>query len=137
MADITTSFVFEDKIETRFWYAENNDTTIVTPFSINIDVVNVSIDVDSDLPNEITLYQNYPNPFNPTTNIEFSLPQTEYINISLYNLSGQKVMDIVEGSFIAGKHTVTINAISLSSGTYVYQLKTSKGVITKKMTLIK
>jgi hypothetical protein len=137
MADITTSFVFEDKIETRFWYAENNDTTIVTPFSINIDVVNVSIDVDSDLPNEITLYQNYPNPFNPTTNIEFSLPQTEYINISLYNLSGQKVMDIVEGNFIAGKHTVTINAISLSSGTYVYQLKTSKGVFTKKMTLIK
>ena len=49
MADITTSFVFEDKLETRFWYSENNDTTIVIPFSINIDVVNVSIDVDNDL----------------------------------------------------------------------------------------
>ena len=46
-------------------------------------------------------------------------------------------MDIVEGNFTAGKHTITINATNLSSGTYVYQLKTSKGVTTKKMTLIK
>ena len=135
--NISTSIVIKDNLETRLWYNEKNDTTILIPFEVSIDVINVSSDIENVIPNEITLYQNYPNPFNPTTNIEFSLPKTEYINISLFNLSGQKVMDIVEGNFTAGKHTITINATNISSGTYVYQLKTSKGVTTKKMTLIK
>ena len=137
MPNISTSIVIKDNLETRLWYNEKNDTTILIPFEVSIDVINVSSDIENVIPNEITLYQNYPNPFNPTTNIEFSLPETEYINISLFNLSGQKVMDVVEGNFTAGKHTITINATSLSSGTYVYQLKTTKGLTTKKMTLIK
>ena len=94
--NISTSIVIKDNLETRFWYNEKNDTTILIPFEVSIDVINVSSDIENVIPNEITLYQNYPNPFNPTTNIEFSLPKTEYINISLFNLSGQKVMDIVE-----------------------------------------
>ena len=135
--NINSSLVINDNLETRLWYDEKNDTTILIPFEVSIDVINVSSDIENIIPTEITLYQNYPNPFNPTTNIEFSLPQTEYINISLFNLSGQKVMNVVEGNFTAGKHTIAINATSLSSGTYVYQLKTSKAVRTKKMTLIK
>ena len=106
--NISTSIVIKDNLETRLWYNEKNDTTILIPFEVSIDVINVSSDIENVIPNEITLYQNYPNPFNPTTNIEFSLPKTEYINISLFNLSGQKVMDIVEGNFTAGKHTITI-----------------------------
>ena len=136
MPNISTSIVIKDNLETRLWYNEKIDTTILIPFEVSIDVINVSSDIENVIPNEITLYQNYPNPFNPTTNIEFSLPKTEYINISLFNLSGQKVMDIVEGNFTAGKHTITINATNLSSGTYVYQLKTSKGG-NKRVTLKK
>ena len=137
MTDITTSFVFEDKIETRFWYSENNDTTIVIPLSINIDVVNVSIDADSDLPNEITLYQNYPNPFNPSTQISFALPKSEHVQLSVFNVSGQMIVELINDQIPAGVHQVTFDAQGLSSGTYIYQLKTSDGVLSKKLLLIK
>lgn len=137
ITDITTSFVFEDKIETRFWYSENNDTTIVIPLSINIDVVNVSIDADSDLPNEITLYQNYPNPFNPSTQISFALPKSEHVQLSVFNVSGQMIVELINDQMPAGVHQVTFDAQGLSSGTYIYQLKTSDGVLNKKLLLIK
>ena len=137
MADITTSFIFEDKIETRFWYSENNDTTILIPISINIDVINVSIDVENDLPIEITLYQNYPNPFNPSTQIQYALPEATQITLEVFNSVGQKVMELVNGQKSAGYHTVTFDASGLSSGVYLYKLTTLSFTQTKKMLLIK
>ena len=85
MPNISTSIVIKDNLETRFWYNEKNDTTILIPFEVSIDVINVSSDIENVIPNEITLYQNYPNPFNPTTNIEFSLPK-QNISILVYSI---------------------------------------------------
>ncbi len=84
-----------------------------------------------------SLYQNYPNPFNPVTTINYQLPQANYVELTIYNVSGQKVATLVSGKQIAGKYQVRFNANNLPSGTYIYQLKAGNFIQTKKMILLK
>ncbi len=99
------------------------------------------IEVDVNAPDKYTLYQNYPNPFNPTTTIEYSLPEKADVTISIYTAIGELVTTLVNGSVEAGYQKVTFNAASLTSGTYIYQIKAVGSektfVNTKKMILIK
>lgn len=86
------------------------------------------------------LSQNYPNPFNPTTKIRFSIPTRSMTNLSVYNILGQKVATLVNSVKPAGIYEVDFSASSgggLSSGIYIYILKSQNNFITKKMTLIK
>jgi hypothetical protein len=89
------------------------------------------------VPGQYTLAQNYPNPFNPTTNIRFSLPQAGMVSLTVYNLVGEKVADLVNGLKEAGEYNVNLDASKLSSGTYIYTLSVNGNVISKKMTLLK
>ena len=91
----------------------------------------------ADIPNEVELGQNYPNPFNPTTNITFGLPQSSKVNITVYDVLGRKVATVFAGSKPEGFHSVQFDASNLSSGIYIYQLRTDFGVISKQMTLLK
>jgi len=68
------------------------------------------------------LVGNYPNPFNPSTNIVFSIPVASQVNISLYNLIGQKVCDVTNKMYTAGKHEIKFNADNLSAGIYIYKM---------------
>jgi hypothetical protein len=92
-------------------------------------------------PQNFALMQNYPNPFNPSTTIEFSIPQTSNVKIEVYNIIGELVVSLVNQTLDAGYHRFNFDASSLSSGTYVYQLKASgqNGTFadTKKMLLTK
>lgn len=90
-----------------------------------------------DLPTEVELDQNYPNPFNPSTNIQFRLPETSEVTLTIYNSLGQKLKTLVSSQLSAGSHTFLWNASNASSGVYFYQLKTGKKSITHKMILIK
>ena len=92
---------------------------------------------DLEQPKEIGLSQNYPNPFNPTTSISFNLPEATNVSLSVYNMIGQKVAVLVDGRRTAGEHTVSFDASSLSSGVYIYRLRSGSMTITKKMTLLK
>jgi hypothetical protein len=83
------------------------------------------------------LEQNYPNPFNPSTTKRFSLPMQAQLKINLYNMLGELVALIAEGSYEAGYHKVTFNASNLPSGKYVYRLESSEFVQVKKMILLK
>ena len=83
------------------------------------------------------LSQNHPNPFNPTTTVNFTLPQSVKVNISVYNMLGQKVMEVANREFSAGNHSVSINASQLTSGMYFYKLETSDFSKTMKMMLLK
>ncbi|RIK71194.1 hypothetical protein DCC62_22090, partial [candidate division KSB1 bacterium] len=97
-----------------------------------------SIDVEpSELPTQIGLMQNYPNPFNPSTTIEFSLPQSGYVTLKVYNLLGKEVATLLEGNKPAGRHTVSFDASALTSGLYYYTLtaggpSTGSGQATKQ-----
>jgi len=88
------------------------------------------------LPTEFKL-GNYPNPFNPTTNIRFSLPQSVQVKLSVYNILGQEVAVLTNGSFQAGTHEVQFDATHLSSGIYLYTLQTENSILTQKMILSK
>ncbi len=83
------------------------------------------------------LSQNYPNPFNPSTNISFELPQSELVQLKVYNMLGQEVANLVDGRMNSGNHTVNFDASQLSSGVYIYRLVAGNQSITKKMMLIK
>lgn len=84
-----------------------------------------------------SLSQNYPNPFNPYTIIEFGLTKKEYITLSVYNIEGSLIQQLVNAQFNAGNHFVNFDGTTLASGIYFYSLTTSTSTITKKMILLK
>lgn len=88
-------------------------------------------------PLEFELLQNYPNPFNPSTTIRFSLPQTAKINLNLYNLLGELVKTLAEGTYEAGYHKVDFDASALASGVYLYRIESESFTQQKKMILLR
>lgn len=93
-------------------------------------------------PGSFTLEQNFPNPFNPGTEIRFTLPENQRVELKIYNSLGQLVKTLANAPYEAGQHIVTWNATDdsgarVSSGIYIYQLQAGKFVQTKKMLLIK
>jgi hypothetical protein len=91
----------------------------------------------TDIPSDVELNQNYPNPFNPSTNITFGLPQNSKVDITVYDMLGRKVATVFAGTKPQGFHSVQFDASNLSSGIYIYQLRTDFGMISKQMTLLK
>jgi Secretion system C-terminal sorting domain/Metalloenzyme superfamily len=95
------------------------------------------IEVDLGSPSKLELSQNYPNPFNPTTTIKYSLPQPGNVKLTVYNLLGEQVSELVNGFMEAGVHTINFNASELNSGIYIYKIEANGFVQSRKMTLIK
>jgi hypothetical protein len=89
------------------------------------------------IPSAFALSQNYPNPFNPTTKINFSLNKSEFVNLSVFNVLGQKVAELINSNMIAGNYNVDFDASKLSTGVYIYKLTTPTQSISKKMSLLK
>jgi hypothetical protein len=90
------------------------------------------------IPRVYILEQNYPNPFNPSTVIEFSLPEdVSNVKLSIYNMLGEKVAELVNTSLTAGKYSYTWNAQNIATGMYIYELRTEKFVSVEKMMLLK
>lgn len=91
----------------------------------------------SELNNNYHLYQNYPNPFNAATSINFSIPKVSIVNISIYDITGKIVRNLVNEEFNAGTHSILFFAGDLSSGIYFYRIITEGYSNTKKLILIK
>ena len=89
------------------------------------------------LSSDYTLNQNYPNPFNPITIIYYSLPVSDQIDLSVFNILGQKVATLVNKKQAAGTYNVEFNASNLASGIYIYKLKTASFEKSKKMILLR
>ena len=80
------------------------------------------------IPIAFKLCQNYPNPFNPETSIEYNLPQTSDVVLTIYNLQGHEVRCLVQGTKLAGYHTVhwdgqNESGQKIASGLYFYRIK--------------
>jgi uncharacterized protein YkuJ len=93
------------------------------------------VSTDSD---NFILLQNYPNPFNLSTTIKYSIQQSDFVSLKIYNMIGQEIQTLVNEFQDAGEYTVSFYAKNLSSGIYFYKLQVSnRSVETNKMTLIK
>jgi len=104
------------------------------------DTLEIVTDIEESMfaiPKSYALHQNYPNPFNPITKINYQLPITNYVELSIYNLLGQKVATLVSKKQNAGYHQVEWNASGFASGVYYYQLVASDYKEVKKMILLK
>ena len=100
--DILESAQFTEELSLLLWYdVERNgenirvDSLFSIPLIVQVDVLSVNTEWYGDQPSEIVLYQNYPNPFNPSTQISFALPVSEHVELSIYNVSGQKVAELL------------------------------------------
>ncbi|MCK9410148.1 MAG: T9SS type A sorting domain-containing protein [Bacteriovoracaceae bacterium] len=93
--------------------------------------------IEGYVPNNFALAQNFPNPFNPTTNIEYSIPFSGKVSLSIYNVLGQTVTTLVEQELAAGKYVAQFNASRFASGVYFYKLQVGDFVSVKKMMLLK
>ena len=85
---------------------------------------------------------NYPNPFNPTTTISFSLPNEQEIELTIFNIKGQKVKTLYSGTADVGEHTIIWegkdnNDKQVGSGIYFYKLETNNKELTRKMLMMK
>ncbi|AFH49542.1 Hypothetical protein IALB_1835 [Ignavibacterium album JCM 16511] len=107
----------------------------ITISNSQISKLNVMSDI---IPDKYSLEQNYPNPFNPTTTIEFSLPEdVENVRLTIYNALGEKVSELVNGKMEAGRYRYQWNAGNVATGLYIYELRTNKFTLSRKMLLMK
>ena len=137
------SLLFWSQPYSNFRHTGQIDTLIMyTP-----DALDENFDVHP--PQQFYLKQNYPNPFNPVTIIEFGLQQTARVDLTIFNLLGQKVVSLVSGVQSTGMHHISWNGknannMTLASGIYIYQINvkdTNSGKILfkkqEKMILLK
>ena len=92
---------------------------------------------NNELIKNYELTQNYPNPFNPTTQISFSIPQTELVKLVVYDILGREVKTLLNTKMNPGKYAVKFNGGRLSSGVYIYRLTSGEFRQSKKMVLVK
>jgi hypothetical protein len=100
------------------------------------------VQVSGTVPVIPTLDQNFPNPFNPATTIRYVLPVARNVNLSIYTLSGQKVVTLVQTHQPAGEHTVRWEGRNnqggeVSSGVYFYRIEVEGASVTRKLTLVR
>ncbi|MCK5573390.1 MAG: T9SS type A sorting domain-containing protein, partial [Bacteroidetes bacterium] len=89
------------------------------------------------IPAQFSLDQNYPNPFNPSTVIEFAVPRTSRVTITVFDLLGREVASLVDAVKEPGHYSVTWNAGRVASGVYYYRLTSDDWSQTKRMMVIK
>ncbi|MDP3682306.1 MAG: T9SS type A sorting domain-containing protein, partial [Ignavibacteria bacterium] len=79
----------------------------------------------------------YPNPFNGTTKFRYALSNKSKITIRLFNVLGETVATLLDSEMVPGAYFLTVNAASLPSGIYFYQLRAGDFTQTKKMILLR
>ncbi len=108
---------------------EDYDVIIVNPTGLS--------NISSIAPDKFQLYQNYPNPFNPVTNIKFDVASASQVKISVYDLLGSEVAELVNERLLAGSYKTDWDASSYPSGVYYYKITAGDYAETHKMVLVK
>jgi len=93
--------------------------------------------VQNSIPEDFMLEPNYPNPFNPVTKIIFNLAEYGYTELTVYDITGKEVQTLASGNLLSGKYEITFDASGLSSGIYLYRIKSGSFIQTRSMVLIK
>lgn len=127
---------------TYYWQIQAIDNAFAGSMFSNeqefvVDKSAVSNEENIALPSKVELEQNYPNPFNPSTTINFSVPQSANVTLTVYDINGRLITRLLNTRKSAGSYAVSFDASNLASGLYIYRLQVGGTQITKKMTLIK
>lgn len=93
--------------------------------------------IGNHTPDKFELSQNYPNPFNPVTNINFSIPKSEFVKLSVFDITGKEVTVLVDKQLNAGSYKVDFDASRFASGVYFYRINAGDYIHVKKMMLVK
>ncbi|MCL4540712.1 MAG: carboxypeptidase regulatory-like domain-containing protein [Bacteroidetes bacterium] len=122
--------------------ASGNPVSSTSNLTVSPDNLATAVQQSIARPVNYTLDQNYPNPFNPTTQIAFSIPSPMHVNVTIFNILGQRIATIVDANMGAGSHVVMWNArnsngVMMPSGVYFYRLSTPNFTAVKKMLLLK
>lgn len=100
-------------------------------------VVLTSVNEHNYLPAKFVLHQNYPNPFNSITKISFTVPASDWISLKVYDIMGREIRTLLKEYKNPGEYLVQFDAKNLASGVYVYVLKSSSFIESKRMVLLK
>ncbi len=106
-------------------------------FAIKLAYTATGVEQIDETPGRFALSANYPNPFNPSTKINFSIPKSSAVRLTVHNILGQEVATLVNGYQNAGSYTVDFTPTNLASGVYYYTLNAGQFTNTKKMILMK
>lgn len=93
--------------------------------------------ISTNIPAKFSLNQNYPNPFNPVTSIRFDVPKSTFVKITIFDVLGREIENLVSERLKAGEYMVKWDAARFSSGIYFYSIATDGYQTTKKMILTK
>jgi len=102
-------------------------------------VTEVEFENLEQIPEQFYLYQNYPNPFNPITKIKYSITQMDFVTIKIFDLLGREIATLVNEQKSPGTYEIELNAddLKLTSGVYVYQMKTGDFISSRKLIFLK
>ena len=118
-----------------FIVGSNNDT----PNSLVVGTLSIG---SENIPSTFTLHQNYPNPFNPITTVRYELPEDSFVDVKVYDMLGNVVINLVNTNQSSGYKSIQWNATNntgkpVSAGIYFYTIQAGDFVDTKKMILLK
>jgi len=121
------------KGETEYYMGSglNGSETLGKKEYEDLEVAGVSMPVTYELA------QNYPNPFNPVTTISYAIPNAERVEITVYDIRGRIVQKLLDTYKEPGRYTVKFDGKQLSSGLYIYRLKSGDYITQRKMLLVK
>jgi|AntRauTorcE11897_2_1112592.scaffolds.fasta_scaffold00097_8 glucose/arabinose dehydrogenase len=123
-------------------FGEDQDRELyLTSFDGNIytfrSEVSNSNEDENDIASSVQLRQNYPNPFNPSTKISYSLNESAFVSLRVFNMLGQEIEILERSQKSAGTYTVSFDGSDLSSGLYIYKLEAGAFSLTRRMILMK
>jgi len=90
-----------------------------------------------EAPASVRLEGSFPNPFNPTTTVHYDVLESQQVRVSVWDLSGQMVTELVNSVHAPGQYEVRFDAGSLPSGSYFVRLESATGILTHQMMLMK
>jgi len=119
------------------WFGTDNGVSRYTG-----EIITTSVDEENQTPEVLPKIKSYPNPFNPSTTIEFSLPQSGFTTLTIYNISGQKIKELTAEYLTAGTHTLLWNGkndsgADVASGIYLFRLEAGKTALSHRMMLLR
>ena len=131
----------ENSVKPNVAFDEDNDLVYLSTDKgisvIDLLDVNLSNQDAKEIPSNFVLFPNYPNPFNPLTNITYELSLSNYIRLSIYDIRGRRIAELINNFMPAGYHKIVWNGQNNASGLYFVKLEAGQYSAIQKVVLIK